>query len=124
MKPGNQPSRILASPLNPDLQRAQTPDPEPALHIPHHTAKRDSILKQLFRPIGSLGSKHATQHIAMSTEILRSGMHDDIRAPEERILQTRRCKRTIDNEECAAGMGFARVFLDAERRAQRVDGRL
>ena len=47
-------------------------------------------------------------------------MHHQVRAPEKRILQTRRSKRTIDNEIGPSRMGLLGVFHNIVRRPVRI----
>lgn len=58
----------------------------------------------------------------MTAEVLRAGMHDQVRTKEEGVLQTWRGEGAIDDEECAARVGFFCEVCDVEGCAFRVDG--
>lgn len=79
-------------------------------------------MEELTGPVVALCGKNTAKYIAMTAEILRAGVHDQIRAEEERILETRRCERAIDDEVCAARVCFLCVRSDVEGGAFGVDG--
>jgi hypothetical protein len=84
-------------------------------------AKRDPILQQLTMPLRTLDTQHTAEHIAMATEILRAGVQNYIRTPEEGILQTRRTKGAVDDQVGPARVSLLRVRFDAECGADGVD---
>lgn len=57
----------------------------------------------------------------MTPEILRTGMHHNVRALAERILQSRRAKSRIDNQHRAPGMRLIRIRGDVEGDSFRVE---
>lgn len=78
-------------------------------------------MEELTSPVIAPCGKNTTKQVTMTAEILGAGVHDQIRAEEERVLQARWCERAIDNEVCAARVGFLCVRGDVEGGAFGVD---
>ena len=74
-------------------------------------------------PVLLLDSKNATEHVTVSAEVFRPGMHDDVCAPLEWILEGRRGKCGIHDEVCATGVGLLRIFFNVEGSAGWIDRR-
>jgi hypothetical protein len=69
-----------------------------------------------------LRGENTAEKIGVTAEILRAGVHDQIRTEEERILQTGRGECTIDDEEGATRVCFLCVGRDVEGCSFGVDG--
>lgn len=121
VQPGDEFGGVLALALDADFQGPQTADTKPGLHVPHHGTEEDTVREKLLVPVFAFRGEHAAEDIAMPAEVLRAGVHDQIRAEEERILQAWRGEGAIDDEERAARVCFLRVVCDVEGCAFGVD---
>lgn len=78
-------------------------------------------MEELTSPVIALCGKNTTKQVTVTAEILRAGVHDQIRAEEERVLYARWRERAIDDEVCAARVGFLCICRDVEGGAFGVD---
>lgn len=122
MEPASKTGPAIRLPLDTDLKRSETADAEPGLHVAHHTAEVESIAEELVIPFLALCNKHTTEDIGVAAEILRAGVHDQIGAEEEGVLDWRRGESAIHDEEGAARVGLLRIRGDVECYSGWVEG--
>lgn len=122
-QPSDQPFRVLTLPLHSQVERPETPDSQPPFQAPQHTTQERPLVAQRPIPLFPLDGQNTTEHVAVTTQILRPGMHDDIRPMRERVLQARRAERRVDKQIRAPRVRLRRVFGDLVRLARRVQRR-
>ena len=75
---------------------------------------------QFFGQFRGRGNDGATHHVTVAVDVLGGGMHDDVRAERDGLLQCRREKRVVDRVQCAAVPGKRRDLRDVDNSEQRV----
>ena len=112
---------VLAHPYGERLDPAQH---EPGVERPRHGAER---LLQEVEPLGErvvVRGDEAADRVAVPAEILRRRVDDRVGAELERLLQVRRGKGVVDDEQRADGVRCVSGLADVDDVQQRVRRRL
>ena len=93
---------VLGVTLDPELERLQSAQRQPAVERRRHRAGR--VLEELDRleDRGVPRQHRALDQVRVAGEVLRHAVNDDVGAELERLLEHRRRERVVDDDERAA----------------------
>lgn len=117
----DQPACIRALALNPQLESADAADAQPPLQATHHAAEELAIGQQFREPGGIPHGEDPAEKIAVPADVFCAGVHYDVRAVEEGVLQGRGREGRVDEEEGPGGVGDLGVVGNVEGEAGGVD---
>ena len=99
---------VLAVPVHPHAERLHAAQHEVAVERRRHRAGRVLREAQAFGEPVVVDGDEPADDVAVTTEVLRRRVHDDIGAERDRLLQVRRGERVVDDDEGAPAMGDRR----------------
>ena len=102
------------------LQGAQAAQGQIAVERAARHAEAVAPPGELLADRGVLPHDRAADDVGVAVEILRRRMHDDVGAERDRLLQRRRQKRVVDDDERADLVGEARHRGDVDDAQQRI----
>ncbi len=115
---------VLAVAVHPHAERLHAAQHEVAVERRRHRAGRVLREAQALGELVVVDGEEPADHVAVTAEVLRGRVHDDVGAERDRLLQVRRGERVVDDDQGAAAMGELGDRLDVDAREQRVGRRL
>ena len=115
---------VVAMTVHAHRQGLEPSQHEPAVERARHRARGVLYERELLGELVIATSNEPTDDVGVAAEILRRGVHDDVGAELQRLLQVRRGERVVDNDLRAPRVGQLDDRRDVDDREHRIRRRL